>query len=264
MLPKTWEERLTLYVGYLTDRGLQSRTIKSYISAIKSVLIDDDYEWNENKLKLTALTQACRLQNDEVRTRLPIQAQLMEILLYEIARIEEIADQVYLICTYRCIILILYYGLFRIGEVTLSPHALKARDIHINDEKTKMLLVLRSSKTHSKANKPQNIKLTSNMIGSKKFCPVKYLNKFLELRGGYKSIDEQLFIFRDGTPVKANHVRVILRKTLSSIGLNADFYGTHSFRSGRATDLTKFGFSVDDVKRLGRWSSNAVYNYIRN
>ena len=34
-LPKDWEDRVALYVGYMVDQGLQSATIKSYMSATK-------------------------------------------------------------------------------------------------------------------------------------------------------------------------------------------------------------------------------------
>ena len=36
--PHLWEDRLTLFVGYLIDNKRQSSTVKSYVSAIKAVL----------------------------------------------------------------------------------------------------------------------------------------------------------------------------------------------------------------------------------
>ena len=36
--PHSWEDRLTLFIGYLVDQDKQSSTIKSYISAICAVL----------------------------------------------------------------------------------------------------------------------------------------------------------------------------------------------------------------------------------
>ena len=43
--PKSWEERTSLFLAYLVDTGVQSCMIKSYLSAIKRVLIDDGYQW---------------------------------------------------------------------------------------------------------------------------------------------------------------------------------------------------------------------------
>ena len=42
--PKLWEDRTTLFLGYLIDHGVQSSTIKSYVSAIKKTLVMDGYD----------------------------------------------------------------------------------------------------------------------------------------------------------------------------------------------------------------------------
>ena len=75
--PHVWEDRVSLYVGYLIDKGLQSATIKTYVSAIKRILTDDGYKWNSTHVLLTALTKACRIINDRVYTRLAIQCGLL-------------------------------------------------------------------------------------------------------------------------------------------------------------------------------------------
>ena len=47
--PPTWEERTTLFVASLIDRGVQSSSVKSYVSAIKKMLTDDGYIWDDRK-----------------------------------------------------------------------------------------------------------------------------------------------------------------------------------------------------------------------
>ena len=79
--PNNWEDRITLFVGYLVDSNRKSSTIKSYVSAIKSVLHEDGVELNKNKYLLNALTNTCKLINDKVRTRLPIQLGVLELIL---------------------------------------------------------------------------------------------------------------------------------------------------------------------------------------
>ena len=79
--PESWEQRLTLFVGFLEEHKCQSTTIRSYVSVIKSVLADDVIEINENKLIINALTRACRLVSNRVQVRLPIQKGLLEVLL---------------------------------------------------------------------------------------------------------------------------------------------------------------------------------------
>ena len=72
------------------------------------------------------------------------------------------------------------------------------------------------------------------------------------------------FIFKDGYPVKARHVRNVLHRAVNTIGLNSFMYDTHSFCIGRASDLMRMGVSVNKIKAVGRWRSNSVYRYLRN
>ena len=67
---------------------------------------------------------------------------------------------------YQALFTTMYFGLFRIGEVTHSPHVLKAMDVHCAVNKLKMKFILHSSKTHGKGDKPQIIKIVGTRIGS--------------------------------------------------------------------------------------------------
>ena len=115
-----------LFVADLIDRGLQSQSVKSYVSAIKRVLSNDGYEWEENKLVLGSLTRATRIINDSVRTRLPIQCGLLELILFEIERVFATNNQLYLERLYKAIFILGYYGMMRgrrvIGHRSSRPH----------------------------------------------------------------------------------------------------------------------------------------------
>ena len=54
-----------------------------------------------------------------------------------------------------------FYGLLRIGELTLSKHTIKAANIHIGSNKNKILVVLHSPKMHGKESYPQKVKISS-------------------------------------------------------------------------------------------------------
>ena len=157
-LPSTWEERTSLYIGYLFNKGIKSTTVKSYISAIKAVLEDDNYEWNDKEIKFSALTRGCKMVNDRVKTRLPIGLGLLEILLDKIEQFyDEHRKQHYLAKLYQCVMILGYYGLLRIGEMTKGNHPVKAKDVHAAKNKRKILVVLFTSKTHGLNTKPQQI-----------------------------------------------------------------------------------------------------------
>ena len=131
--PKSWEERTSFFGAYLFDRGIQSSTLKSYVSAIKSTLIDDGYKWNNDLLLLGLLTKACKRVKDRYYTRLPIHKNLLENLLFELERI--FAGQPFLEALFKAFFLISYYGMFRVGELATGNHLVKTKDVYIAENK---------------------------------------------------------------------------------------------------------------------------------
>ena len=263
--PDNWEDRISLFGTFLIENGIQSCTLKSYYSAIKAILKEDDYIVDDNKVLLSSLVKACRLENDRVRTRLPIKIKLLEILLFEVQRVFH--QQPYLEALYTTILLLCYYGLFRIGELTTGSHPVKAADVHIGKNKDKMLFILHSSKTHGPESRPQKIKIAANPDRPKIntfFCPFKAARHYLAMRGNYQTPQDPFFIFRDQQPVQPSHVRKVLKDSLKAVNLDPTLYGCHSLRIARAGELVKFGESIERVKLAGRWRSNIVYKYIRN
>ena len=267
--PRTWEDRVVLFIGYKIDQGIQSSTIRCYVSAIKRLLIDDGYPWDDQKAILSSMIKACKLVNDRVHTRLPIQCGLLELILFDLER--KFSQQPYLLIMYQTLFALSYYGLLRISEVTVSDPVLKAKHLRLATNKDKIMIVLYSSKTHTTAMRPQKIKITANDIEradfyrNRHFCPFELVQRYKYFRGGFDDAIEQFFIFRDRSPVSPDHARTILKQVLESLGLDSSLYGFHSFRVGRTTDLIKSGqYTLEEVKRMGHWRSNIIYNYIRS
>ena len=136
--------------------------------------------------------------------------------------------------------------------------------------KDKLLVVLYSSKTHDEGCRLQKIKITSNRTeksgvwAARNFCSFKLMGTYLKLRGNYRTDQEQFFVFRDKSPVTAEQARSILKLMIKKLGLDSTVYDMHSLRIGRASDLIRCNkYTIDEVKRLGRWKSNTVYKYIR-
>ena len=152
----------------------------------------------------------------------------------------------------------------RIGEVTQGEHVIKAKDVHQGKNKTQILAVLYSSKTHGKGNPPQKIRIAKQEYDKLDYSPVDEINKFISVRPPYKEVNEQFFVFQDHSQVKPQHVRTLLREILGKLNLDSANYDTHSFRIGRATDQFRWGVDLERIKRHGRWESNAVYSYLRN
>ena len=249
---------------------MQSSSVKSYVSAIKRTLLNEKYPWQDGRILIGSLAKACKLKNNHVHTRLPIHCSLLELILFEVQRKYVSNNQPYLEKLYEVIFALGYYGLMRVGELTLSPHVVKAKDIHLAKNKDKVLIVLHSSKTHTKADRPQKIRITSNArekSGSyihRHFCPFHLLRLYIMARRPLEAKSEPFFIYNDGIPVTTEKARSVLHDMLKNMGLDHSLYNMHSLRIGRASDLIKYNYSIDEIKIMGRWRSNTIYKYIRN
>ena len=127
--------------------------------------------------------------------------------------------------------------MMRVGEVTESPHVLKAKNVHIAMNKDKLLFILYISKMHVTNNRPQKIKITSSTavgksVTNRHFCPFTIVHTHLRFRGGCDSETDQFFIFKGNIPLKAKHLSGILKTLISRLGLDNTLYSVHSFRIG--------------------------------
>ena len=240
--PNSWEDRLVLFVGYLIEKKWKSSTIRSYISAIKAVLKQDNVTLDENTYLLASLTKACKLKNDVVKIRLPIRWDLLCLMIKTIPILFAEADQPYLVCLYQALLATTYFGLFRVGEVCASDHVIKVKDVHVGVNKNKMMFVLHTSKTHWNNVKPQVVKINSrefDAVGNrmaniaqinKKCCPFRLLNRFLAVRPCRSGDKEQFFIFRDRSAVTPYHLRLLLRKLFMQLNMDHTLCGCQSVK----------------------------------
>ena len=156
------QDQLTLYIGFLINNNRQSSTVKSYISANRSVLLENNITIQENSFLISALTRACKLNTDVVCARLLIGRDLLELLLKETPNRYMAISQPYLAVLVVCVLSTAYFRSFRIGELTKSQHSVKAKDVQIATNKCKIRFILRSSKTHGKYAQPKIIKINSS------------------------------------------------------------------------------------------------------
>ena len=266
--PDEWEDRLILFVGFLIDQNSKSATIASYVSAIKVVLRLENIVIQEDRYLINSLTRVCRYRNDKVTNRFPIHKHFLISILQQIRELFGI--QPYLSTLYQTIFTTGYCGLLRVGELSHSDHVLRARDVHIGKNKERLLLVLHSSKTHGKHNKPQTISITTDTKEKKYFvkkhrcCPYQAIRNYIAVRDGFKLPDEQFFMFSDNLPVFPQHVRTPLKIAIDRTGVDSKNFNVHSLCIGRCCDLLKLGLSVETIKKIGRWKSNAVFKYLKN
>ena len=180
------------------------------------MLSEDGVILNENKFLLNSLTKASRLKNDKVQTRFPIQKGVLKILLKNTRNYFFDRGQYYLERKHKALFVSAYFGLLRVGELTVGPHAILAKNVHVGENKNKVLFILESSKTHGKDRKPQLVKISSRTIEGKtcstprvhhnqdsdNICAYSIISDYLKTRPKAKRRErEQFFVFADGSPV---------------------------------------------------------------
>jgi site-specific recombinase XerD len=152
-----------------------------------------------------------------------------------------------------------YFGLFRVSELVVSSivgsiDCLKIEDVTVYD--TYIVVKLLKHKTNQR-NVPTILQIPEERDSM--LCPVKSLRTFLEVR---PKKDGPLFCHADLKFVTRYQFTALLLKCVAKSGLSHKFR-SHSFRIGRATDLSAMGVAASDIKAMGRWSSDSYKLYIR-
>ena len=111
------------------------------------------------KVLVGSLTKACKIINDKIHTRLPIQCSLLELIMFEVQRIYGKTGQIFLQILCKALFVLSYYGLMRISEVTKSSHVVKAKDVYLATNRDK----LGAHQKHILLDASSKNKVTSNL-----------------------------------------------------------------------------------------------------
>jgi hypothetical protein len=139
---------------------------------------------------------------------------------------------------------------------------LKGKDFIWKDDGTGVVCHIPPTKTHRRGEGIW-VELSS---GTQAF---KYLVKLFEARDLHNNLDKYVFcMIRSGVLTPAHKAsekafRLLIKRTVTSIGLNPAQYSGHSCRAGGATDLFAAGIPYYVVKKYGRWKSDTALIYYR-
>ena len=121
-------------------------------------------------------------------------------------------------------------------------------------------LTIRKSVKHNTANKAFEILIARE--NSVLVCPVQTLLDYgCGMRGAASG---PLFCESDLRPVTISSFNNELKRCLVFCGLDTSRYKGHSFRIGAATHASEQGFSDSQIRKLGRWQSDAFKTYLRS
>lgn len=159
----------------------------------------------------------------------------------------------------KAVILIGFWGLARLGELTLHrDHPLvfiRRRDLRFSSNGLHAYIQLRQAKT-SQPGEIQVLRLTSQ---PNRLDPINVLHELLKSIPG--SSDDPLFPGRLRTiPISRGYVSNFLK---SNGPQDTRQWSGHSLRIGGASFQHHAGRSIPSLKRLGRWKSSVYRRYVR-
>ena len=251
------------YLADLFDGGYAPSTIATHASAICFVHKLLGFQDPMESFLLKKFVKGAINLSRAADSRLPITKSILQRLLRAIPTvIRNYNEQVLL----KALFTLVYSFFLRFGEVVLksgndSNKLVQIENISIQTLGSSlkgMSLVLHHFK-HKQQVQPVSLYIAHNPQNVE-CCPVESMQKYLRVLGNKSG---PLFQFLDGKVVSYNYTADKLRTLVRFIGLDTQRYKPHSFRIGAATTAIQMGYSDDEVKKMGRWSSDALQSYIR-
>ena len=159
-----------------------------------------------------------------------------------------------------------FYGFFRIGELATktvrgSDEVIQYDDIRFlsKDGQTQIVKITISKFKHNTKGRPFDILIEREETLC--LCPVQSLIDYCQVRGQKPG---PLFCLPDLSPITIGKFNTELQRCLVFCGLDTSRYKSHSFRIGAACYAAEQGFSDSQIRKLGRWNSDAFKVYLRS
>lgn len=270
------EKDVLLFIAWLMERGLQSRTISSYLSGLRMMHLSQGVyvpvlrsdlvkQILEGRLHFDAVVK--RIENKPIR--LPVTPTLMKLLKLEIK------DSLLCKETKRllwAVITICFAGGFRIHELlstqekyfdplyTLLGEDIKVKAIkHAGEEIEILQIKLKSQKTDR-----VGVDCIVDVYESGgNFCPVRAFKKWEKTTTKLHN-SKPAFRLESGKPLTGKKLNTQLKKLLEKhVDYKKERISSHSFRAGIATLMGQLGYTDQEIQALGRWSSRAFEAYLK-
>jgi site-specific DNA-cytosine methylase len=97
-------------------------------------------------------------------------------------------------------------------------------------------------------------------------CPVEAFNRLRSLdarRFHTSNATKQLFALADGRTLSKGRVHDVLKAAGARLGYDPKDFTSHSLRAGGASAMFHNGFSVEEIKKRGRWVSDSWKVYVQ-
>ena len=239
---------LILYLSHLFKNGLASSTLLSKVSALSYSFKLHGHQDPSQHFLVQKFLKGAKSLRPSADVRQPITVNLLKSCNQ---CLNSHMYSVYKRLLFKCMINLAFFAFLRPGEITDSIHNLQFNQVIISEQQLSVTFV--SFKHYHGVPVTLLIKAQHGSI-----CPVNSVKQFVKVRGTGPG---PFFADPLGLPVKYSEFLNLFKDF--NIALNNVHLSPHSLRIGAATFATMSGYSQDQVKRMGRWHSDAVLKYVR-
>jgi hypothetical protein len=248
------------WIAYLGDRGITPKTIKSYLSSVRSLHVDAclPFDSCESPTIQRVILGIKRYYGERQRIpKMPITLHILQQLHGDPSLLGE--------ANFDTVIKLAWAGFLRSsGEFTLSNGEKLDSSIHLTRSAVEFIpnisqpnhrLVLPASKTDpfQKGVAILTLRAPSSAIST---CAVSAFQHLFQMVPQPTSL--HLFSDGSGAPLTRSSFISSLKSRLSQIGLDSSAYSGHSFRRGAASSAATIGYSDYEIQLLGRWRSDGI------
>ena len=266
------ENTVLAFVHWLAfRRGSKASTIDTYLSGIRQLHVErglptDNIRTDRVKTILKGLKNKNLAEDrkEGVEKRKPITTDILLVLKGKLAEADMNGRDQRLVWTVSSI---LFHGAFRVHELLCKKQSsfdpdftLLGRDVKLVSQGGREVLQLRiKAPKEQKVGKDVIVDVYST---DSELCPVRAFKKWIKVKG--KEDELPLFRFSSGIPLTGKKFNEVVRDRLKGEVENIEkLFSSHSFRAGAASMMAAIGYSDDDIKAVGRWSSRAFMEYIK-
>ncbi|XP_063786020.1 integrase/recombinase xerD homolog [Pseudophryne corroboree] len=254
---KSWQDAILEFVWLWHERGRSKAAMSSALAGISYFsrlegLIDPTKSFILARALRGWAKEQLRFSDD----RRPIDIGLLKDL---VTAVSGIALGDYEINLFSLAFVLAFFGALRIGELVAKSKRSAETGVMAGDVviKRDMMLVKIQRSKMDQLGKGKWISVPAHPEPS--ICPVKLAEIYCQNR---PSGGRQWLVHRDLIPLSRFQFTSVFKKCLIALDLPLEQYGTHSFRIGAATCAAAAGSSGEEIKRLGRWKSDAYKGYI--
>lgn len=252
--------QLALFIAYLNYQQAAPATIETYCAGLAYVHKLQDLPDPTTPYIIQRLIKATR-HRATPDVRLPVSLELLRRLTRSLPHVTSSAYEHRM---YKAMFVLPFFGMLRLSEFTTSAttapqHTLKLGDVALPGGLPRRVIITISSYKHANGKRPVSLQIGGRPTDPA-LCPVRAMEEFLAVRGAAAGA---LFSFPDGNGISRATFNQVLRAAAAHGGIDVSRVTSHSFRIGGATAAADAGFSDDEIRRMGRWKSNAVQKYIR-